>query len=144
MKDNTRKNNAPKNCRHKVKRILARVRNQYNIKEAFTESDFYRICEAENIFLCNAERLRVIAKQTPEVKGLRFATIKGDAFIYLKSFFEGDFDIFSAMHELGHHFCGHKGLTNLMTYSTDSPKELEADYFAELALQAEVKNACKN
>jgi len=121
--------------RRKIKRILSKVRARYNvIDRPFNESDFYHICETENIFLCNGERLRVIAKQMPDVKGIRFATTKGDVLIYLKSFFEGNFDIFTAMHELGHHFCGHKGLTNLMTYSTDSPKEIEADYFAELAM----------
>lgn len=122
--------------RRKVKQALRAVREKYNVKGAFTESDFYRICERENIFLCNSERLRVISERMPEVKGIRFATTGGEVFIYLKSFFEGEFDLFAAFHELGHHFCGHKGLTNLMTYSTDSPKEKEADYFAELATQS--------
>ena len=127
------KTKTPRSYRRKVKRILSGVRSRYNIKGIFTEADFYRICKTENIILCKSERLREISKQMPEIEGIRFASISGRAFIYLKSFFEGEFDVFVAFHELGHHFCGHKGMTNLMTYSPNSRKEQEANYFAELA-----------
>ena len=48
------------NCQQKVRETLDAVRAKYGVKGKFTDADFYRICEAENITLLNAGDARAL------------------------------------------------------------------------------------
>lgn len=141
------KNNS---TRRKVKRALQRVRDKYNIhNRLFNGRDFYRICKGENIHLMNRQ---LMGEQSTYAMPERFPNIlgylakgRGETMIWLRCFFVGRFDVHTAFHELGHHFCKHSGyevagLAKREGYNrATDPGESEADLFAELATGKKVR-----
>jgi hypothetical protein len=47
-----------KTAARRVRRILAEVRRKYNVEGAFSESDFFRICEGEKIDVITSKGFR--------------------------------------------------------------------------------------
>jgi hypothetical protein len=137
MKNNIRNAPVPKSYRHKVKQVLSRVRAKYNVNGNFTELDFYRICESEKILLANqeSENTKTIYEKVPALKGVICTAKDGTKFIYLRCFFYKirRFDLFTAFHELGHHFLEHRGTLNFLADAERPQREIEADLFAEFA-----------
>jgi Zn-dependent peptidase ImmA (M78 family) len=126
----------------KIRAIVARVRRKHNITtEHFTEADFYRICEAENIRIVSpdiySDRLAELAAPLAAdgLKGF-LLNIGGRRLLFLASLFDGEFDAFTAYHEIGHFYL-HKGralaMIKLDDYDPQDETEREADMFAELA-----------
>jgi len=73
-----------------------------------------------------------------ELRGAVATYSDGQKFIFLSSLFKGEIDLFTAFHELGHHFFKHQGYsysqeTGLDLSNLNNTKEVEADAFAELA-----------
>ncbi len=116
------------------------MREKYQIRGTFKKADFYRICKAENIRLIKSDAFYT------RIKGIRgfILTVKGRRYIYLRSLHHSRFDIFMAMHELGHYFLRHSGINYKMmkdgSFAVDI-QEFEANLFAELTTKTEAKNA---
>ena len=120
--------------KQKVEKVFARVCKKYGLESGrFTKADFYRICEEENILLANTDEI----KQRKLIsRGFYAEFLKNNnlyQLIYLKCFFQKYFNRLVAYHELGHYFMKHIAGNFEANHRTDSIKEAEADYFAELA-----------
>lgn len=144
MKNIARNSIQNKNYKHTVTRVLNDVRKKYNIHGKFSKSDFYRICEAENIKLLNDEDANSL-HSVKKLYGMLFTFSTGERLVYLRSFFNRNRRLCmkSAMHELGHYFLRHKGFTAKMIAGGvlgNSQDEKEANLFARLTAKAEVKN----
>lgn len=122
----------------KVEKCIADVREKYNIRGNFTQADFYRICEAENIELLNGETGRNFYAVKQFYGFLLSFDEQNRNLIYLRSFFNRNrrINMFVAAHELGHYFLNHLGVSakasNLFELSS-AQNEREANYFARLA-----------
>lgn len=128
----------------KVEMVLADARKKYDIQDRFlNESDFYRICEAEEIMLITPEETKTFdenfqaaVKRLRKLKKPTGFIMQADDFkmIYLRSFFSRKIDMFVAAHELGHYFLKHShGTFRNGWFAEDESEEKEADLFAELA-----------
>lgn len=120
-------NNSNKPSPRKVKRRLAQIKANYNISHhPLTLKDFHRICKAEGIRVLKLDLF---------TSGF-FYSVKGvGPFIALDQKMEPKKFLNVAYHELGHYLM-HKPDTAETMYSGEgkkSPKEIEADLFAELA-----------
>lgn len=99
---------------------------------ALTEKDFYRICRSERIILINDKDTCERMEKIKPLLGL-YIRRKDRVYIWLHSFYENTVDLFTAAHELGHHFLGHRAVSfreKNFRAKSDS-QENEADYFAE-------------
>jgi Zn-dependent peptidase ImmA (M78 family) len=126
-----------------VERTFRAVCKKHGIKSrSLTKNDFYRICEAEDIGLLNADFDAKTETKSAEqlsktvLRGMLLTDRKdGKSYVYLKCFFQKKFDRFVAAHELGHYFLKH----NLNPAFDGAPAQTrdrledEADYFAFLA-----------
>jgi Zn-dependent peptidase ImmA (M78 family) len=99
-------------------------------ERALTEADFYRICRREKI---KVEDLPL------SVRGF-YGVCKGKRFIALDSRLRGMPRLFTAFHELAHHFLHAPKATasvNFFHLREDPKVKLEADTFAAVALLPE-------
>jgi Zn-dependent peptidase ImmA (M78 family) len=101
-------------------------------KRPLTEEDFFRICRRE----------RIAVQEMPlSVRGF-YGVCKARRFIALDSKMRGVARLFTAYHELGHHFLHAPKATMQVNYFhlREEPRvKLEADAFAAVALLPEPK-----
>lgn len=125
--------------RPRVESIANMVRAKYGLTDrTMTMQDFFGICSSEGIELAQDLGFEFMAENR-DVRGCFMKLPNGTRVIYLRYFFdfnESDPE-FTAAHELGHYFLGHRGTLNLRNFEGPMGRdqsELEADLFAELML----------
>lgn len=131
-------NNLPR--KKLVEKTLRQVREKYRIQGRFTKADFFRICEGEEILLVQSiDSLKTLFDDLKFIKGFcAYLPRTKQSFIYLRSVFLKRFDLFTAMHELGHYFLKHNLIQKdrvSMSHKkyVNSKHEREANYFSEMA-----------
>ena len=140
----------------RIEEIVNAVREKFGIRgRSFTKRDFYRICDGEGIRLLNRDTYAptegIPLYELRGIRGMHF-TLRNNGvlrpFIYLRCFWLKRFDLHTAFHELGHHFCGstidaEQSFTLAFARDheayKDHPDERAADRFAELCIRSKSK-----
>lgn len=109
----------------KIRTALSRLKAKHGIlHHPLTLDDFYRICETEGVDVSYAD-----------VATSLFFRVDGHAFIVLAQHYQPEELVRVAYHEFGHFWLKHEfDRGRAIPFGQDrSPKEIEADLFAEVA-----------
>lgn len=108
-----------------IRNAVRSVRRKYGVRDrTFTARDFYRICRGEDIGVIHSPYQYTFIMTMPT----------GERFIILPRRKRRQERLHAMYHELGHHFCNHRGLDPRQAFDGDEIDEAEAEVFVELAI----------